>query len=104
MPDGQLISLSQRYVEQLHQEELIPLDALWDWPTAGQGFGLLEHIAVKETEAIIIYLEEQYGAEGVVRFLNALGRAHSLEAAIEAALPVSFGEFNRQWTRWITGE
>ena len=43
-------------------------------------------------------IEWQYGEDGVARFLNALGRAHSLEGAIEAALPVSFGEFNRQWT------
>ncbi len=35
MPDGQLISLSQRYVEQLHQEKLVPLVSLWNWPTDG---------------------------------------------------------------------
>jgi hypothetical protein len=104
MPDGQLIPLSQRYVEQLHQEELIPLVSLWNWPADGQGFGLLQHVVVNQAEAIIIYIEEQYGKDGVVRFLNSLGKAHSLETAIEAALPVSFGEFNRQWTKWITGK
>jgi hypothetical protein len=104
MPDGQLISLSQRYVEQLHQEELVPLDALWNWPTDGQGFGLLQHVAVNQAEAIVIYIEEQYGKDGVVRFLNSLGKAHSLDEAIEAALPVSFGEFNRQWMKWIAGK
>jgi hypothetical protein len=104
MPDGQLIPLSQRYVEQLHQEELIPLVSLWDWPTDGQGFGLLQHVAVNQAEAIVIYIEEQYGEEGVVRFLNSLGQARALEDAIEAALPVSFGEFNRQWNKWIAGK
>jgi hypothetical protein len=104
MPDGQLISLRQRYVGMLRRETLLPLDSLWDWPTDGQGFGLLQHVAVNQAEAIVVYLEEQYGPDGVVRFLNALGSARSLEAAIEAALPVSFGEFNRQWMQWITGE
>ena len=103
MPDGQLISLSQRYVEQLHQEKLVPLVSLWNWPTDGHSVGLLEHVATQEAEAIVIYVEERYGQDGVVRFLNSLGKAHSLEDAIEAALPVSFGEFNRQWTMWIAG-
>ena len=104
MPDGQLISLSQRYVEQLHQEELVPLDSLWNWPAAERGFRLMEYAAVNETEAVVIFIEDRYGENGVVRFLNSLGKAHSLKAAIEAALPVSFEEFNRQWTAWITGK
>lgn len=104
MPDGQLISLRQRYVGMLRRETLQPLDSLWDWPTDGQGFGLLQHVAVNQAEAIVVYLEEQYGPDGVVRFLNALGKARSLAEAIDAALPVSFREFNQQWMQWITGE
>jgi hypothetical protein len=46
----------------------------------------------------------QYGEASLVQFLNALGRAHSLEEAIATALPISFGEFNRQWLRWIGSE
>jgi len=103
MPDGQLIPLNQRYVERLHQEELVPLVSVWNWPTEGY-FGPLEHVATQEAEAMVIYIEERYGQDGVVHFLNSLGKAHSLADAIEAALPVSFGEFNRQWLKWIAGE
>lgn len=104
LPSGQPISLRQRYADRLRGEKQVPLNSLWDWASTRQGFGLLEHIAVQEAEAIVIYIEEEYGPDGVVRFLNALGRAHSLAEAISAALPVSFGEFNRQWLRWIAGE
>ena len=104
LPNGQPISLRQRYVDLLRGENLVPLVSLWDWPTDGHTFGLLEHVAVAEAESIVIFIEERYGKEGVVRFLNSLGKAHSLDEAIAAALPVSFGEFNRQWLRWIAGE
>ena len=103
MPDGQLIPLNQRYVERFRQDELVPLVSVWNWTTQGY-FGPLEHVATQEAEAMVIYIEERYGQEGVVRFLNSLGKAHSLEDAIEAALPVSFEEFNRQWTKWIAGD
>jgi len=103
MPDGQLIRLNQRYVEQLNQTALVPLTSVWNWTTEGY-FGPLEHVATQEARALVIYIEERYGQDGVVRFLNALGKAHSLQDAIEAALPVSFEEFNRQWTAWITGK
>jgi hypothetical protein len=101
MPDGQVISLSQRYVEQLYREELVPLVSLWNWPD--RGYGLFEHVATQEAEALVIFIEERYGQDGVVRFLNALGKAHSLEDAIKASLPMPFGEFNRQWMKWIAG-
>jgi hypothetical protein len=65
---------------------------------------LLQHVAANEAETVVIFIEERYGEDGIVRFLNAWERAHPLEDAIEAALPVSSGEFNRQWTRWINGE
>jgi hypothetical protein len=104
LPNGQPISLRRRYVDGLRGENLVPLVSLWDWPTDGHTFGLLEHVAVAEAESIVIYIEERYGKEGVVRFLNSLGKAHSLDEAIEATVPMSFGEFNRQWMKWIAGE
>jgi hypothetical protein len=85
-------------------ELLLPLDALWDWPTQGRGFGLLQHVAVSEAEAIIAFLAEQHGEGGLVHFLNTLGKAQSLEEALETALPVTFEEFNRQWQQWISEE
>jgi hypothetical protein len=104
LPDGRPVSLRENYASALHNESLLPLISLWDWPIQGRGFGLLQHVAVNEAEAVVAFIADHYGEDGVVRFLNALGRAHSLEEAIEAAVPVSFGEFNRQWTRWIAAK
>lgn len=103
-PNGRIYSRRERYVDQLRGEALRPLGSLWDWPKDGQGDGRLQQVAVNQAEAIVIYIEELYGRNGVVRFLNSLGKAHSLDEAIEAALPVSFGEFNQRWMQWIAGE
>jgi hypothetical protein len=103
-PNGRLFSRRERYVDQLRGETLVPLVALWDWPATGPAVGLLEHVAAAEAEAIVIYIEENWGETGVVRFLNALGEARSLDEAIETALPVSFDEFNPRWTKWITAD
>jgi hypothetical protein len=92
------------YRGRLQHGPLLPLGVLWDWPAQGRGFGLLQHIAVGEVEAIIAFLAEQYGEGSLVHFLNALGKAQSLEEAIETALPVTFEEFNRQWQQWISEE
>jgi len=104
LPDGQPISLRNGYVDRLRGKGSVPLVSLWNWSTDGHTFGLPEHGATQEAEAMVIYIEERYGQDGVVHFLNSLGKAHSLEEAIEAALPASFGEFNRQWMKWIDGE
>ena len=98
------VPVRKSYADQLRNESLVPMISLWDWPDQGRGFGLLQHIAVNEAEAVAAFIAEQYGEDRVVRFLNALGRAPALDEAIEASLPVSFGEFNRQWMQWIGGE
>jgi hypothetical protein len=104
LPNGQPVSQREYYVNALRNESLLPLEAVWDWNRSGQTSGPPPHVAVDEAEAVIIFIEDRYGADGVVRFLNALGRAQSLEEAIEAALPMQYAEFNRQWMSWIAGE
>ncbi|HTP08529.1 MAG TPA: hypothetical protein VMP08_09780 [Anaerolineae bacterium] len=103
-PDGWPVSRRARYVDQLRGTKLIALTDLWTWPSAGYYYGPLGQAATQEAEAVIIYIEEKYGRDGVVRFLNALGKARSLETAISTALPIEFAEFNQQWTKWIAGE
>ena len=48
-----------------------------------------------------MFIEQRYGSNGVIGFLNSLGKAHSLDAAIEPGLGVKFDEFSQQWTAWI---
>ncbi|CAG0928889.1 hypothetical protein TFLX_01129 [Thermoflexales bacterium] len=103
LPDGQPVSQRESYARVLRNESLLPLDALWNWNRNEQAFSLLQHVAVNEAEAVIIFIEDRYREEGVVRFLNALGQAPSLEKAIETALSVRYAEFNRQWVQWIAG-
>jgi hypothetical protein len=102
-PDGWPVSRRAYYVNQLRNSGLIPLTDLWTWPTAGHDYGTLEQVATQEADAMIIYIEEKYGKDGVVHFLNALGKARSLEAAIKTALPIEYAKFNQQWTKWIAG-
>jgi hypothetical protein len=98
------VTLRKYYIDLLRDESLVPLISLWNWDRNERAFGLLQHVAVNEAEAVVAFIDERYGEDHVVRFLNALGRAQALDEAIEAALPVSFGEFNQQWMQWITME
>jgi hypothetical protein len=98
------VTLRKYYIDLLRDESLVPLISLWNWDRNERAFGLLQHVAVNEAEAVVAFIDERYGEDHVVRFLNALGRAQALDEAIEAALPVSFGEFNQQWMQWITRE
>jgi hypothetical protein len=101
---GPPVSPRENYANALRDAGLLPLDSLWAWPTEGRGFGLLQHVASNEAEAVVAFVEDRYNADGVVRFLNALGPAQSLEEAVETALHLSFGEFQRDWKQWIGGE
>ncbi len=89
------------YADLLEYEPRIPLDSLWAWPRGERGFGLLQHVAQDEANAVVAFMENQFGTAGVTRFLNALGAAHSLKEAIESSLALTFGEFKRQWLTWI---
>jgi hypothetical protein len=102
--DGELISLQANYVRLLQNDQQLPLDSVWNWDSNGTAFGLLQHIAVNEARVVIIFIEDRFGADGVVRFLNALGRAGSLEEALEAGLSIEYSEFLKEWRQWSSGE
>ncbi len=102
-PSGWLVSRRDFYVNQLRSVNLIPLADLWTWPTDGKAPATLEQAARQEAKAVIIFIEEKYGRDGVVRFLNSLGKAPSLETAIKTALPIEYAEFDQQWNKWIAG-
>ena len=97
------VTLRKYYSDLLRDEFPVPLGSLWDWHEQGDRLVALQHIVVNEAEAVVAFIDERYGEEYVVRFLNALGRAQTLGEAIETALPVSFEEFNQQWRQWIAG-
>jgi hypothetical protein len=103
-PDGWPVSRRDFYVNQLRGVKLIPLTDLWTWPAAGHDPATVEQVATQEAKAVIIFIEEKYGRDGVVRFLNSLGKAPSLEAAITTALPIEYAEFDQQWNKWIAGK
>lgn len=89
------------YASLLKDMPLVPLISLWDWPLDDSSFNLLFDAAKTETDAVIVFIRERYGAEGVVKFLNALGRADSLPAAIEQGLGTKYTDFAKQWMTWI---
>jgi hypothetical protein len=102
--NGQPVSRRDFYVDQLRGVKLFPLTNLWTWPPAGNDAATLEPAALQEAKAVIIYIEERYGPDGVVRFLNALGKARSSETAIQTALAIDYAEFDQRWTKWIAGQ
>jgi hypothetical protein len=104
LSNGQPVSRRDFYVNQLRSVKLIPLTDLWMWPIDEKAPATLEQAAQQEAKAVIIYIEERYGPGGVVRFLNSLGTARSLEAAIQTALPIEYAEFDQQWNKWIAGK
>ncbi len=103
LSNGQPVSRRDFYVNQLRSVKLIPLTDLWTWPTEGKAPATLEQAALQEAKALIIYIEERYGQGGVVSFLNSLGKARSLEAAIQTALSIKYSDFDQQWNKWIAG-
>jgi hypothetical protein len=104
-PSGRLVSRRDFYVNQLRGVKLVPLADLWTWPTAGWSPAVAPGQApMQEAQAVIIYIEERYGPAGVVRFLNSLGTARSLEAAIKTSLSIDYAEFDQQWGKWIAGK
>jgi hypothetical protein len=89
------------FVRLFADQALVPLITLWDWPRTGPTFGQLQDTAIAEADAVITFMAERYGSEGVIKFLNALGPARSLDEAIGRGLGVKFGEFSQQWLTWI---
>ena len=58
------------------------------------------HVAANEAESVIIFIEERYGGDGVIRFLNALGKSTSLEEALEAGLSIEVWRVqSKEWSK-----
>jgi hypothetical protein len=91
----------QFYSDLLMNDTLLTLDTVWTWrldrdPSVGNNDrGQLE------AEAVIAYIEQHYGSNGLIKFLNALGPATSLAPALQTSLGISYPEFNRRWLAWL---
>lgn len=71
---------------------------LWDWPVRDS-----RRLASPQaqTNSVIAFIDQSFGAERVVDFLRTLRTAHSLPQAIEATLPISYPSFEQQWQQWL---
>lgn len=71
---------------------------LWDWPVRDS-----RRLASPQAQAnsVVVYIDQNFGPYGVVRFLKALGAAPSLPAAIEGSLPIGYNVFEQQWQTWL---
>ncbi len=90
-------SAQQTFARLFANQELLPLISVWDW----HNFGSMDYIAQDEAEAVMAFIDERFGPEGVIKFLNAMGAAHALDEAIETSLDMKFGEFLPRWRQWI---
>lgn len=103
-PPSALSSTSARqyFTELLAERELVPLEAVWRWSAQDRSFAGLTPGAVDQAEAVIGYILERYGEDGVIDFLHALGGADSLPTAIERGLGVTYSEFYIAWLKWLS--
>ncbi len=71
---------------------------LWDWPIRDS-----RRLNVPQAQAnsVIVFIDQSFGASRVIKFLNALGAAKSLPRAIEASVPMTYDDFEKQWKAWI---
>ncbi len=79
--------------------DIMPLETLWDatWPYTST----LPDAMVGEAWSVIRFIDTQFGSEGTVKFLYAIGPATSLSQAIEASLSVPYADFEQQWRDWL---
>lgn len=93
------------YADLLDGLILIPLDSTWTWHVdQDPGMGAGNDRGQIEAEAVMAYIDQTYGPEKVVQFLNVIGSAHSTAEAVQAALNVKFADFNRGWLKWLGRE
>ena len=94
-------SVAGLYARQLRGEDRVPLISVWDWWRNSSLYGSLLDSAHTEAESAIAFIDEHFGGDRVIPFLNALGAAESSEQAFENGLGMTFGDFNRQWLQWL---
>ena len=98
---GDFAETQQFYRDLLADKRIPPLSQLWIWPSPYVVSNDLSDLVDGEVDALIAFVEQQYGNAGVIKLLNALGPAESLKAAIETALTVKYDELEQQWLEWI---
>ncbi len=98
---GDTAATQQFYRDLLADEKILPLPNLWHWPPAYTVTSDLGDLVDGEVDAFIAFIEQENGNAGVIRLLNRLGPAHSLEEAVGAAFAVKYGDLEQRWLNWI---
>ncbi len=98
---GDAAATQQFYRDLLADEKILPLSNLWRWPPAYTVASDLGDLVDGEVDAFIAFIEQENGNAGVIRLLNRLGPAHSLEEAVEAAFAVKYDDLEQRWLNWI---
>ncbi len=89
------------YQQLLADEDLLPLETIWRWRPDDALLSGSTNLAENEAEALIAFLDQQFGGDSVIRFLRTLGTTDSLPLAIERALVVNYSDFVIGWEQWI---
>jgi hypothetical protein len=98
------ISLTQtqrRYIDLLSGQQLVPLKSLWHWPLNVPPDSRLLKLIQTEAGSCVAFIEADFGAPGVVKFLNALGASDSFQSAIASSLKISYDDFEQRWLKWL---
>lgn len=85
----------------LDADRLPLLRSLWSWPIQFPPDSALLGRMRREAASIVGYIDQQYGPTGVADLMSAIGRADTLEQAIEEALSVDYDQFDLAWRAWL---
>ena len=91
----------QTFADQLTGIRLVPLNALWYWPLNMPPDSNMLKIMRVEATATVAFIDTQFGADRVTRFLHSMATAQTFSEAIESSLGLKVEEFEGEWLKWI---
>ena len=87
-------------------QKLLPLaslESLWTISPDASFFSDAQRFArAQETDSVIAFIEDRFGAAAVVNFLNNFASEKTLPEVIQATFNLSAADFEQQWQQWLT--
>ncbi|MBI5567848.1 MAG: hypothetical protein HY870_23325 [Chloroflexi bacterium] len=83
--------------KQLDARNLPPLDDVW----SAQAGALNKPQIYAMANAVVEYIEHEFGWQSVVKLLKAIGPSKSLAEAIETSTGISYVAFEERWQAWV---
>ncbi|HET7376744.1 MAG TPA: hypothetical protein VFK30_08555, partial [Anaerolineae bacterium] len=107
------LPVGRRFADPFHKptstaelQKLLPLaslESLWTISPDASFFSDAQRSArAQETDSVIAFIEDRFGAAAVVNFLNNFASEKTLPEVIQATFNLSAADFEQQWQKWLT--